>query len=51
MAPLLARLEAELLLTTLIERLPDLRLAVDPGEVIWQKDVLIRGPVGLPVTW
>ncbi|WP_406349392.1 cytochrome P450 [Streptomyces sp. NBC_00144] len=50
-APLLARLEAELLLTTLVERLPDLRLAVDPGDVIWQKDVLIRGPVGLPVTW
>ncbi|MFJ8802880.1 cytochrome P450 [Streptomyces sp. NPDC102487] len=50
-APLLARLEAELLLTTLVERLPDLRLAVDPGEVVWQKDVLIRGPVGLPVTW
>lgn len=48
-APLLARLEAELLLTTLVERLPDLRLAVDPGEVIWQKNVLIRGPVGLPV--
>ncbi|WP_314615281.1 cytochrome P450 [Streptomyces stackebrandtii] len=50
-APLLARLEAELLLTTLIERLPDLRLAVDPGEVVWQRNVLIRGPVGLPVTW
>ncbi|MFC8956068.1 cytochrome P450 [Streptomyces sp. NPDC057101] len=50
-APLLARLEAELLLTTLVERLPDLRLAVDPGEVIWQRNVLIRGPVGLPVTW
>ncbi|MFE0733919.1 cytochrome P450 [Streptomyces sp. NPDC058855] len=50
-APLLARLEAELLLTTLIDRLPDLRLAVDPGEVVWQRDVLIRGPVGLPVTW
>ncbi|MFI8320665.1 cytochrome P450 [Streptomyces sp. NPDC085529] len=50
-APLLARLEAELLLSTLVERLPDLRLAVDAGEVEWQKDVLIRGPVGLPVTW
>ncbi|MGI5478740.1 cytochrome P450 [Streptomyces lavendofoliae] len=50
-APLLARMEAELLLTALVERLPELRLAVDPGEVVWQKDVLIRGPVGLPVTW
>ncbi|MEV0125791.1 cytochrome P450 [Streptomyces sp. NPDC050703] len=50
-APLLARLEAELLLTTLLARLPDLRLAVDPANVPWQKDVLIRGPVTLPVTW
>lgn len=51
LAPLLARMEAELLLTTLITRLPGLRLAIDPGEVVWQKDVLIRGPVALPVTW
>ncbi|MFI2615307.1 cytochrome P450 [Streptomyces sp. NPDC018584] len=50
-APLLARMEAELLLTTLLARLPDLRLAVDPAQVPWQKDVLIRGPVTLPVTW
>ncbi|MFE6199247.1 cytochrome P450 [Streptomyces sp. NPDC057838] len=51
LAPLLARLEAELLLTTLITRLPGLRLAVDPHEVVWQKNVLIRGPLSLPVTW
>ncbi|MFE6847581.1 cytochrome P450 [Streptomyces sp. NPDC057686] len=51
LAPLLARMEAELLLTNLITRLPGLRLAIDPGEVVWQKDVLIRGPVALPVTW
>ncbi|KUL58479.1 MULTISPECIES: cytochrome P450 [unclassified Streptomyces] len=50
-APLLARMEAELLLTTLLTRLPDLRLAVEPADVPWQKDVLIRGPVTLPVTW
>ncbi|MDJ1135470.1 cytochrome P450 [Streptomyces iconiensis] len=50
-APLLARMEAEVLLTTLITRLPDLRLAIDPAHVPWQKDVLIRGPVELPVTW
>ncbi|MFV0131665.1 cytochrome P450 [Streptomyces sp. HMX112] len=51
LAPLLARLEAELLLTTLLTRLPDLRLATDPSNVPWQKDVLIRGPEALPVTW
>ncbi|MDN3293420.1 cytochrome P450 [Streptomyces ficellus] len=50
-APLLARMEAELLLTTLITRLPDLRLATAPENVPWQTDVLIRGPVALPVTW
>ncbi|MFF8656056.1 cytochrome P450 [Streptomyces huasconensis] len=50
-APLLARMEAELLLTTLLTHLPDLRLAVTPENVPWQKDVLIRGPVTLPVTW
>ncbi len=50
-APLLARMEAELLLTTLLTHLPDLRLAVAPENVPWQKDVLIRGPVTLPVAW
>ncbi|MEV3970217.1 cytochrome P450 [Streptomyces sp. NPDC050698] len=51
LAPLLARLQAELLLTTLITRLPSLRLATDPQDVVWQKDVLIRGPLSLPVAW
>jgi cytochrome P450 len=51
LAPLLARLEAEVLLTTLITRLPGLRLAIDPHDVVWQKDVLVRGPLSLPVTW
>ncbi|MFI6583162.1 cytochrome P450 [Embleya sp. NPDC050493] len=51
LAPLLARMEAELLLTTLLTRFPGLRSAVDPDDVAWQKDVLIRGPVALPITW
>ncbi|MBO8186895.1 cytochrome P450 [Streptomyces spirodelae] len=50
-APLLARMEAEVLLSTLLRRLPGLRLAVPGEEVAWQRSVLIRGPVGLPVTW
>lgn len=49
--PLLARMESEVLLSTLINRLPDLRLALPPEQVRWQTDVLIRGPVDLPVTW
>ncbi|MBO8194040.1 cytochrome P450 [Streptomyces oryzae] len=50
-APLLARMEAEVLLSTLLRRLPTLRLAVPAEEVAWQQHVLIRGPVGLPVEW
>ncbi len=50
-APLLARLEAELLLSTVLDRLPGLRLAVPADQVRWQTDVLIRGPEELPVTW
>lgn len=49
--PLLARMEAEVVLSTLISRFPAMRLAVPPGEMNWQTDVLIRGPVDLPVTW
>ncbi|GAA2285460.1 biflaviolin synthase CYP158A2 [Streptomyces ruber] len=47
----LARLEAELLVDTLVDRLPGLRLAVPPEEVPWRRGALIRGPEALPVTW
>ncbi|MEV5239090.1 cytochrome P450 [Streptomyces cinnamoneus] len=48
---MLARLESEVILSTLLERFPDLRLA-DPVEKIrWQRSALIRGPENLPVTW
>ncbi|MEW2223098.1 cytochrome P450 [Streptomyces sp. NPDC006990] len=50
-APLLARMEAEELLSALLRRLPGLRPAVPAEEIAWQGSVLIRGPVGLPVTW
>lgn len=49
--PLLARTEAEILLTTLLTRWPELRLAAPPEEVSWQTEVLIRGPQALPVRW
>ncbi|WP_282792474.1 cytochrome P450 [Streptomyces sp. CC224B] len=49
--PLLAQLEAEVLLAALTERLPSLRLAVPVEEVPWQTRVLIRGPEALPVRW
>jgi biflaviolin synthase len=48
---MLARLEAELLVGTLLERVPRLRLAVPPEQVPFRKGALIRGPEALPVTW
>jgi biflaviolin synthase len=47
----LARLQTELLIDTLLDRLPGLRLAVPPEEVRWRRKTLIRGPQTLPVTW
>lgn len=47
----LARLEAEIALRALGERLPDLRLAVPDSELAWRSGVLFRGVAQLPVTW
>jgi biflaviolin synthase len=48
---ILARMEAELLVQVLLDRLPGLRLAVRPDEVPWRSGALIRGPEALPVAW
>ncbi|MFJ5265321.1 cytochrome P450 [Streptomyces sp. NPDC088387] len=48
---MLGRLESELLVDALLDRLPGLRLAVPPEEVPFRKGALIRGPEALPVTW
>ncbi|MGW0861516.1 cytochrome P450 [Streptomyces sp. NPDC002611] len=47
----LARLQTELLLETLLDRLPDLRLAVPADQVEWRRRTMIRGPRTLPCTW
>ncbi|MER6674068.1 cytochrome P450 [Streptomyces sp. NPDC000983] len=47
----LARLQSELLLNTLLERLPGLRLAVPPDEVPWRRGTVIRGPRSLSCAW
>lgn len=47
----LARLELNVLLTTLVRRLPDLRLATPPEEIEWRGGGLMRGVAALPVTW
>ncbi|GGW11737.1 biflaviolin synthase CYP158A2 [Streptomyces capoamus] len=48
---MLARLEEELLMDALLDRIPGLRLAVPPDQVAFHKGALIRGPESLPVTW
>ncbi|MFJ9866899.1 cytochrome P450 [Streptomyces sp. NPDC101165] len=48
---MLARLESELLVDALLDRVPGLRLAVPPGQVPFRRGALIRGPEALPVTW
>ncbi|MGW5235867.1 cytochrome P450 [Streptomyces nodosus] len=47
----LARLQLELLLHTLLGRLPGLRLDVPAERVPWRRQTMIRGPQALPVTW
>ncbi|MGY0061050.1 cytochrome P450 family protein [Streptomyces sp. LZ34] len=47
----LARLEARTAIGTLLRRLPDLRLAVDPEEVRRRGGLIMRGLRELPVTW
>ncbi|MCC9307301.1 cytochrome P450 [Kitasatospora sp. RB6PN24] len=46
-----ARMETQTMLRALLNRLPDLRLAVPADQVPWRKGELIRGPRALPVTW
>jgi len=48
---MLARLESELMVDALLDRMPGLRLAVPPDQVSFRKGALIRGPEALPVTW
>ncbi len=45
----LARLEGEIAFSTLLRRLPDIRLATDPEQLEWRPSVALRGLVALPV--
>jgi biflaviolin synthase len=47
----LARMQTELLVDTLLERLPELRLAVPADQVAWRRKTMIRGPRTLPCAW
>lgn len=45
----LARLETQIALSSLLERAPDLRLAVPPGSLRWRRHAFLRGLRQLPV--
>jgi cytochrome P450 len=45
----LARAEAAIAFERLLTRFPDMRLAVDPGEIVWRKRLGIRAMATLPV--
>jgi cytochrome P450 len=45
----LARLEGQVALGSLLNRYPNMRLAVAPEELVWRSGVLIRGLTELPV--
>lgn len=45
----LARLEGEIAFATLLRRLPEIRLAVDPEQLEWRPGLTLRGLVALPV--
>ncbi|MEU5484483.1 cytochrome P450 family protein [Streptomyces mirabilis] len=47
----LARLETEITVSALLERLPDLALDADPAELRWRPSLRARGLLALPVTY
>jgi cytochrome P450 len=47
----LARMELQVALRTLLERLPGLRLAGTDRDVVWKTGVATRGPEHMSITW
>jgi cytochrome P450 len=47
----LARMEGQIAIHMLLERLPDLRLAVSPGALRWNQGLALRGLESLPLTF
>lgn len=47
----LARMELQVVIGSLLERYPDLRLAVPVEEVPWRQGSILRGPAELRVVW
>ncbi|KOX05933.1 cytochrome P450 [Streptomyces sp. NRRL B-3648] len=51
LAAVMARMEAEVMIGSVLTGFPGIRLAVPPQDVAFQRRGLIRGPRTLPVTW
>ncbi len=47
----LARLEGQIAIGTLLQRLPNLRLVSEPEQLIWTQNPILRGLTSLPVTF
>lgn len=47
----LARLEGKIAIGTLVQRLPDLKLAIPAEHVRWRSTPVVRGVEALPVVW
>jgi cytochrome P450 len=45
----LARMEGQIAISTLLDRMPDLRLKGSPGSLSWRPGLVLRGLRGLPV--
>ena len=47
----LARMDIQVALAALFDRLPGLRLAGPEGTLAWKAGMAVRGPVALPIAW
>jgi cytochrome P450 len=47
----LARMEGQIAFSTLLRRLPNLQLAGDPEQLVWNVNPMLRGLTSLPVTF
>ncbi|MER5702484.1 cytochrome P450 [Micromonospora sp. NPDC002296] len=47
----LARMELQVVLDVLLDRTPELRLAVPESELPWKSGLLVRGLTAMPVAW
>jgi cytochrome P450 PksS len=47
----LARLEGQIAFETLLRRLPNLRLACEPEQLIWNNNPMLRGLISLPLAF